>query len=67
MAMTAKTGSWLGIEEETRACLNCKHFYLHYSEDGEWLNAGHCVYPRMKFRQPADCCADFSRKERETD
>lgn len=43
------------ILKAEEVCGNCKHFHYHYCGcDGRYhpLNCGHCVYPRMKNRQP---------------
>lgn len=41
-------------------CGNCVHFRLHYirySEHGySALHYGHCVYPRLKKREPDQTC-----------
>lgn len=57
-----------GIEPETEACANCKHFYQHYilSWAGfDPLEQGHCCYPRLKNRRVTDCCEHFERAKKE--
>lgn len=53
---------YLGAGPESTACLNCRHFYKHYSRDAELLFFGHCVYPRMKHRRITDECGYFERR-----
>ncbi len=55
-----------GVEPETEACANCKHFYQHYI----WIRcgyepiaSGHCTYPRVKDRKVYDCCEHFEREK----
>lgn len=55
-----------GIYETEMVCANCRHFYQHYVK-GERLNfhpcnSGHCSYPRIKDRKPADTCKHFDSR-----
>ncbi len=54
---------FLGVTLETQVCVNCEHFYQHYHKDGSLIFAGHCCYPRMKYRSPHDTCEHFKNKE----
>ena len=52
-------------EKEDKLCEDCKHFYQHYIRSGSFfllVNAGHCVYPRIKSREAKDTCQYFERK-----
>ena len=52
------------MKEQT--CAECQHFRQHYGFDGqqyEWLNCGHCVFPRIKKRLPdTRACEQFLKK-----
>lgn len=50
------------IEDETQVCVNCKHFFRHYTEDGWPFYMGHCVYPRLKNRLIYETCENFEKK-----
>ena len=55
---------WICKKQEM-VCASCKHFWQHYVFDGDAFrkcNAGHCVYPRLKNREPADGCEYFAPK-----
>ena len=59
------------FEEETRCCANCRHYHQHYvySEQAKGFthcNDGHCVYPRMKHRQPHELCEHFEKGEKDS-
>lgn len=43
-------------------CINCEHFHGHYREDGWPFDCGHCVYPRMKYRDAYGTCNYFQNK-----
>ena len=48
-------------------CRDCKHFrqhYVHFCETRyDPINCGHCVYPRLKHRQPkTTACIHFAKK-----
>lgn len=48
---------------ETPLCVNCAHYYPHFSENGYPFSSGHCVFPRIKLRRAYDACAHFKAKE----
>ena len=53
-------------------CKNCKHFRLHYVRrcDGFYMSLeyGHCVYPRLKHRQPHTlACVHYKPREMAAD
>lgn len=55
---------WIGKKDE-KLCRDCKHFRQHYVLcRGEYsaCYAGHCVYPRVKAREPYDSCRYFETK-----
>lgn len=58
-----------GMTREAQACLNCRHFYLHYIAGGQPgleyatpIHYGHCTYPRCKTRHVDDVCVNFENK-----
>lgn len=50
------------LTAETPVCINCKHYYRHYLEDGRPLLYGHCRFPRLKPRKAYDTCGHFEQK-----
>lgn len=50
------------LTEYTPMCVNCAHYYPHFSADGYSLGSGHCVYPRIKLRRAYDTCKYFRNK-----
>ena len=60
------------ITEQTHCCANCAYFYQHYAKSQIWathaidrfipVNGGHCVFPRIKYRQPHEVCDQFKPK-----
>lgn len=53
------------ILEDEAVCANCIHYRKHYGKAGEKyfpINAGHCVYPRIKDRKPGNTCLHFESK-----
>lgn len=54
-----------GMTHETMACINCKHFYPHFSYTGDMLPWGHCTYPRCKHRRVDQLCEHFVFRKRE--
>jgi hypothetical protein len=55
-----------------KICKNCEHYVKHYvrlyKEDGRFrysfVNCGHCVYPRIKKREPTHkACEHFKCRE----
>lgn len=54
---------YIGIDERDECCANCRHFIQHYAivlDDVSPINAGHCVYPKVKSRRPSDRCDNFT-------
>lgn len=51
------------VTSETPLCVNCAHYYPHFSKDGYPLWCGHCATPRLKFRKAYDTCEYFEIKE----
>lgn len=53
-----------------KVCCTCVHFCQHYSY-GEspkryrLVFAGHCIYPRIKFRRPDQSCERWRGREKE--
>lgn len=47
------------LTPRTPLCVNCRHYYQHYTHTGEAVQCGHCVYPRVKTRMPYDTCNHF--------
>lgn len=53
-----------GAMAEFPLCANCKHFYPHYLPDSlhggfRRMDAGHCSFPRFKYRKAYDTCEKF--------
>jgi len=48
---------------DSQTCKTCAHYRQHYHYDGERcfvVNCGHCVYPRLKTRQPnTKACGNY--------
>lgn len=58
---------WI-ISKAEEVCANCKHFFPHYTAvhgHRSPVNCGHCAYPRIKHRKPAQSCEHFAHKDRE--
>ena len=53
---------------ETPICQTCKYFTQHYYLDEQYcseLECGHCVYPRLKHRNPsAPACKHYAEREK---
>ncbi len=47
------------LTPDTPMCVNCVHYYEHYSKDGYRFSMGHCCYPRLKPRRDYDTCEYF--------
>lgn len=57
---------FLNVMEDYPICACCKHYYPHYTMDGNRVvetQCGHCAYPRIKPRKAYDSCAYFERGE----
>ena len=50
------------LTSESKMCINCRYYFLHYTSDGAAMNCGHCGYPRMKYRAPFEDCEHFENK-----
>ena len=47
-------------------CKNCIYYHQHYilsEERCDWVNCGHCAYPRLKHRKPNDkACTNYQQR-----
>lgn len=59
------------LTQDAPLCINCKYFRQHYIKKEppmceviklSPLNCGHCVYPRMKYRDAYATCNHFQNK-----
>ena len=51
-----------------QTCRWCKHYRQYYYVEGVFYrpaHAGHCVYPRIKDREPTDSCKYFECVEKQ--
>ena len=53
---------YYSLQADTPMCINCKHFYRHYTEYGRAMECGHCAYARVKWKKTYDTCENFERK-----
>ena len=51
-----------------QVCCNCVYYRQHYGKRGDGyqpIYCGHCVYPRLKTRQPDQTCGNWKAEKEE--